>query len=341
VKATYKALFLATCIAFSAQASAQLFGKKEPPKPVALEASTNRAEALNKLIDTGNALSHKPKFYSGASKSVAIGGITFEFITDTGASAGRTSTNGAKASVTVNYKLLGVSPETMQTIADSFATDLRKAITDQGYTVMEQDKLLANADFAALVAEASVPQEKTSVMDSKGGFTFFGGKDGYVKVVSKGTGDISGLASGIKYMSLSKALGGIPVVTAKIVLNFAKFEDTSSIFERLGDSVTTRMQSGVLLTVAPSSHISIMQETDAGAISLARSAVLPSQIAAKVVDLGVSKGEVAGAILVGLLGGGAKSTSNYEVTAVDNYREVVSADLKILAEVMATGLKKQ
>jgi hypothetical protein len=41
-----------------------------------------------------------------------------------------------------------------------------------------------------------------------------------------------------------------------------------------------------------------------------------------------------------LAGGGSGAIKNYEVTPVENYRELVTADLKMVAEVLAQGLKK-
>jgi hypothetical protein len=68
--------------------------------------------------------------------------------------------------------------------------------------------------------------------------------------------------------------------------------------------------------------------------------VLPSQIAAKVADVGRTGGQTALLIFNALAGGGSGAIKNYEVTPVENYRELLAADLKMLAEVLAQGLKK-
>jgi hypothetical protein len=68
--------------------------------------------------------------------------------------------------------------------------------------------------------------------------------------------------------------------------------------------------------------------------------VLPSQIGSKVVDVGRSGGQTALLIFNAIAGGSSGSISNFEVTVADNYREMVSTDLKMVAEVLAQGLKK-
>ncbi len=67
---------------------------------------------------------------------------------------------------------------------------------------------------------------------------------------------------------------------------------------------------------------------------------MPSQIGAKVVDVGRTGGQTALLVFNALAGGSSGSISNFEVTVVDNYRELVSADLSMAAEVLAQGLKK-
>jgi hypothetical protein len=318
-----KNIFLALCLLCSAQAMGALFGK-EPPKPLVLQAATNREEAFMQLVDDGAALRRAPKPYAGPVKPVAISSVALEFITDTGAASNRGDLRtGEKLTQTVNYKLAGVTPETMQGIADDFAAHFRKALTDQGYTVLEQEKLLADPSFKAAVAEAEAPQTKSNFLR----------KNGSVMVVSRGMADTSGLLAGMKDVSLSKALGDTLVVSVHILVNFAQFEDTGVYREA---SVTHRVQ----LSIATQSKMSVVTETGLIPYPFLRTTVLPSQISANVASVAASGGQSAAGLL-GALAGRSTRISNFEVTAVDNYREVASADLRMVAEVLAHALKKQ
>ena len=51
--------------------------------------ATDRAQALNELITTGQALQHVPKIYAGGNKEVAIATLLLEFVTDTAGSSTR------------------------------------------------------------------------------------------------------------------------------------------------------------------------------------------------------------------------------------------------------------
>jgi hypothetical protein len=97
----------------------------------------------------------------------------------------------------------------------------------------------------------------------------------------------------------------------------------------------------VKLSLSPRSMFMVMG--DDGSIKqfqFRQEIVLPSQIGAKVEDVGRSGGQTALLIFNALAGGGAGSIKNYQVTPVANYRELVAADLKMVAEVLAQGLKK-
>ncbi len=312
------------CMLVSTQAMGALFGK-EPPRPLVLTPATSRSEAFARIVDDGAALRHVPKPYAGPAKPVAIGGLVFDFITDTGAASNRGDLlTGEKLTQTVNYKLVGVTPEIMQAIADDFAVHFRKALTDQGYTVLEQEKLLTDPAYKASVAEAEAPQARSNFLS----------KNGSITVVSKGTADSSSiLGGGFKDVALSKAFGDAIVVSAHILVNFAQFEDSGVYREA---SVTHRVQ----LSVIPQSKFSVTTETGLVPYPFLRTTVLPSQIAAKVTSSAVSGGQMATAIL-GAFAGRSTRMSNYEVTAVDNYRNVAAADLKMLAEVLANGLTKR
>jgi hypothetical protein len=329
-----KKLVLVLCLALlSTQASAQLFGKKEPPKPVTLVPATDRAQAFNELITTGQVLQHVPKIYSGTNKEVAIASLVLEFVTDTAGSSSRGNVMDDRTSTTqMNYKLLGVSPQVMQAIADEFYDHVKQAIMAQGYTVVDQDKLLAIPKFAELVKD-------TGTVQTGGGLL---SKDEFSKATSKGTADLTGVSGGFKKVGLMQSLGleAPLLLSANIIINFAQFKDIGSSVWTAADQTRSGVQGAVQLAVTKGSGFDFSNAAGSNGFAMVRTTILPSQIAAKVDKVSLSGGQIA-AMALSMLTKSSVSNNNYEVTAVDNYKELASADLKMFAEVMAQGLKKQ
>ncbi len=320
-------LLLGVFLVLSSQAWAiggllgKLTGTDGPPKPIALEASSNRADAFAQAVNDSNALRPTSKPFSGPASPVALSSVKLSFVVDTSAS----STSGSGSStVDVNYKLLGVSPETMQAIGDDFANNLRIALKEQGYPVLSTEKLLTNDVFRAAVADA--PTAKT------GAAGLLGIGNGSVSVIGKGTADIYTMTGYNKEIGLAKDFGAI-LVKANITLNFVSLENTGGFSQ-------AEVTHGVRLSVAPKSTIDIRTESDAKTYEFMRAVQLPSKISASVVKANRSVGQTA-LLVFNAVNGSAGNISNYEVTAVDNYREVVSGDLKMLAELVAQALKKQ
>lgn len=297
----------------------KLTGTDGPPKPIALEAGSNRAEAFTQAVNDSNALRPTSKPFAGPASPVALSSVKLSFVTDTSASS-----SSGNAGVDVNYKLLGVSDETMQAIADDFAGHLRVALKDQGYPVLEPEKLQTNDVYRAAVAETSGP--------TTGASGLLGAGNGLVTVIGKGTADTYTMTGYSKEIGLAKEFGAV-LVKANITLNFASFENTRS-FDK------AEITHGVRLSVSPHSAIDVRTESDVKHYEFMKTVELPSKISSSVTKANRSTGQTA-LLIFNALSGNTGSISNYEVTAVDNYREVVSADLKMLAEVVAQVLQKQ
>ena len=304
------------------QSHAGIFDKA--PQPIMLEAATDRAEAFKTLFLNENLMARdQNKPYDGPTRPLAMASVKLTFITDTSAS----STSGNQgATVDVNYKLVGLTPETMQAVADDFATNFATALADRGYTVIEQDKVLANDDFRKLVAETGGLKESSGLVKAIA-------TNSGVTVLGKGTADTFTMTGYSKGADLAKALGGT-TIHANLIIGFAKLANSGSF-------KSAEVEHGVKLSVSPKSMFMVMG--DDGSIKqfqFRQEIVLPSQIGAKVVDVGRSGGQTALLIFNALAGGSSGSIKNFQVTPVDNYRELVSADLKMAAEVLAQGLKK-
>ena len=315
-------LLLAACLALTFQAHGGIFDKA--PQPIILEATTDRAEAFTTLFLNENLMARdQNKPYEGPVRPLAMATVMLKFITDTSAS----STSGNQgATVDVNYKLLGLTPETMQAVADDFASSFAAALVSRGYSVIGQDKVLANEEFRKLVDETAGPQES-------GGLVKAMAKNSGTTILSKGTADTFTMTGYSKGAALAKALGAT-TIHANLIIGFAKLANS-------GSYRSAEVAHGVKLSLSPKSMFMVMGED--GSIKqfqFRQEVVLPSQIGAKVVDVGRSGGQTALLIFNALAGGSSGSISNFEVTVVDNYRELVSADLKMVAEVLAQGLKK-
>lgn len=317
------AVVLAVCSAGPAAAGLL---DKGPPEPVLLSAETDPAQAFKLLIDDGAALRHISKPYSGASKTVAIGTVRINFVTDASATATVKEFMGKNtATFTSNMKLLGVSPEDMRVVADSFASDLRAALVAQGYEVVPQAKLLENADYR--VAVDGTKSVSTSPMGA------------VTSVYATGTGDIGGF--GMRNFAYYQKM---PVVIANITLNFAAFDKKTNRWD-LDDAgqaaITAEVKARVMSTVA--GYMRTMTEDGGGAVyDFVRPLNLPSGIAESVERKAKSAGSIAAGLFAAVLNAGnASDSASYDVTAIKDYSRVVAADMKLLAPVVANVLQKR
>lgn len=310
---------------FIGPASAGLFDKG-PPEPILLSAQTDPAQAFKLLLDDGAALRHISKPYSGPSKTVAIGTVRLNFVTDASATATVKEFMGKNtATFTSSMKLLGVTPEMMKAVADRFAADLREALTARGYEVVPQAKLLENADYRSAIE--STPPTSLSPMGA------------VTSVYATGTGDIGGF--GMRNFAYYQKM---PVVIANITLNFAAFDKKTNRWD-LDDggqaAISAEVKARVVSTVAGSMRV--MTEDGGGAIyEFVRPLNLPSGIAERIERKAKSGGSIAAGLLAAVLTpGNASDSASYDVTAIQDYQQAASADLKLLAPVVANVLQSR
>lgn len=317
------AAWLATA---SLGAQAALFGASDAaPAPVVLKPDSVPADVFKHMIDDGAALRHVSKAYSGASKTVAIGTVRLNFVTDSSDTATTRQFMGkATVSQSVNLKLQGVDIDTMQALADGFHAALRRQLTAQGYEVVEQTKLLENADYQQAVAG-------TKGVAVSGGVT---------SVYAQGTGAVAGFAMRNFAFNLK-----LPVVLADLTLNFAAFEKDTDRWAAGGYEISASVKSKMVSSV--SGQMRLMTEDGGGAnFDIVRPLALPGAIAERVEPIQKSGAEVAGTAALGvlsaLMGSKAESaSSSFLVVAAKDYREVMTADLARVAAVVASVLQKR
>lgn len=322
-RAALVALVLAGA-ALSAQAA--LFGSSDAASAtVTLKDDSVPIEVFQQMIDDGAVLRHVSKAYAGPSKTVAIGTVRLNFVTDSSETATTKQFMGkASVSQSVNMKLQGVEAETMQALANAFHDALRQQLAAQGYEVVEQTKLLEDADY------------KQAVADTKG-VTVSGNS---TAVYAQGTGAIGGFA--MRNFAFNQKM---PVVLAELTLKFAAFEKETDRWAGGGQQISAEVKSKIVSSV--SGQMRVMAEDGGGAIfPIVRPLALPGAIADRVDVVEKSNAEVAGTVALGvigaLLGSQAQTKSNsFVVVAAKDYREVMTADLTRVAAVVASVLQKR
>ncbi|MDD4964340.1 MAG: hypothetical protein PHI11_10540 [Gallionella sp.] len=342
-RASVKTLLILSMF-LSTPAMAGLFNREpEPPKPVLLEAKTERAALLKQVVDNDSALDKVIQDQSGTGKQVALGKVHVTVLTDT---SGGASHSGGLASfgnrttvgVEANYKLLGVTPEDVQAIADKFYADLKAAFTSQGYEVLAPEKLLADANFKEVVATTKSPEVSGD----------------YIAAAAKQTGLPTGILQNVKFTDLSETLGNVPVIDVDLSLDFAEFQGSGQTNHSLfgGSTVEANLAHSARLSIKEG-HINVFFSAGHNeGIQLGNGTIrinmipfkhvinLPGDIAAGVEEKGSSATDIAWSAIA-VLGGNLHKGSRYEVTAVKNYKEVVATNLQPFAEVIAAVLKKQ
>lgn len=316
---------LAVLVLATGPAQAGLFDK--PPEAVMLTAESKPAEAFKALIDDGAALRHISKPYAGPSAKAAIGMVRVNFITDASDTAATKEFMGkATVSASSQMKLVGVSPEQMQAVANAFHAALRERLAAQGYQVVEQSALLEDADFKKAVAD-------TKPVDSSSG-----GK--VTSVYAAGTGNL--MTFGMRNFAYNQKM---PVYVANVTLNFAAFDKETARWAEGGSAISASITSKVVSAV--SGYVRVMTEDGGGPqFDFVRPMVLPGVFAERVEKVQKSDGEVAGTVALRVLGSllGSRDSGSaeaYQVFARGDYPEVLGGDMKLLAGVLAQALNKR
>ena len=137
----------------------------------------------------------------------------------------------------------------------------------------------------------------------------------------------------------------MPVVVANVTLNFAAFDKESSRWADGGSAISAGITSKVVSAV--SGYVRVMTEDGGGSqFDFVRPLVLPGVFAERVEKVQKSGGEVAGTVALRVLGSllgsrDAGSAESYQVFARADYPEVLGADMKLLAGVLAQALNKR
>jgi hypothetical protein len=314
-------------------ASAGIFDKA--PQPVVLNAQGNRAEEFKQLVGESGAFDKIAKLGAADATPVAIGKIRIKFATQTSAANTKTSTTSSNwSSAYVDYKLLGVQPDAVQNMADNFYADLSKLLAGRGFTVLPQDQLMTNAEFASAVAQTKSPETSEALRS----------KDAAVTAFAKQTAQFSGMFDGrLGYVALSKALKNPLVLELDFTVDIADFKKGG---HSGGGTIlsSASIESKPILFVK-SGFVRVYLGVDGmeGSRSVdfpfKEAAILNCEPFAKV-EKKAATGTDNALMVLGALVGNASRSSSYEITPVENFTEVAGKCLQPFAEVVTNVLPR-
>lgn len=343
MKCSVQAVMLSFFLLTMSQANAALFGGPSEPQPIVLQAQGDRSAEIRLLLDARSELDKVTQYLALGKNRVAIGQIRVLFATKAGGgnSSGGGMFGGRQTIVDAEASIAELKPALVQTLVDGFTAQLTQALTQRGYTVLPQEKLMANTDYAAAVAKNKSPviyESGIGLVDADGHGPLLG--DTGVVAYAKQTATPIGTFQRYKgYNDLSKSLDNAVVLDLEFTVDFADFiKGEESGFFSSSISVkfvpTLSIRHG-FLNVYSGGTLEMVK------IPFKQIVKLGGEIAAKVVDNGstaLQTGLQVMSVITHNSGGSNFKGTSYEVTLVDNYGEVVSKELIPFAELISNAL---
>jgi hypothetical protein len=338
----------ALAAALLAHAPAQAADK---PMPVAVDASFNAAELAGKAFTSADTQALK-----GMTR-VAVPVFVVEFVTADNVST-QTSGFGAagRASSSLYYKLLGVGEPEFQAMTNALHADFLARLKASGLEVVADEQLQAAPAFRKLVAGGKVApiRSDNNVVLAPPGLGVYGFARGTVGP-AKPSGGLFGALSGIgdgfsavgdvmETVELAKQLDAA-LIEMRLRVNFVELTDHNrGFFGRLANSAKT---SGEVLPSIDGVMVGVQKGPSRSTLIMTHTLTLDPTAFAEVREKATTAGDVAGAVLVGLIrmaSNSRDSSSSKEMEAVADparYRDVVGGGLNSLADVVVARLKAE
>ena len=324
---------------------------KEDTTPVPVDASFNPAAVASQgftIADT--------KALKGIAR-VAVPVFVVDFVT---ADNVRTQTSGfgsaGRASAALYYKLLGVGEPDFQALTDAMYLDFLQRLKDSGLQVLGKEELQASPVYRKL-AEGGVKapiKSSTNMVLTPPGLPIYGAAragSGPAKPSAGLFGAIAGMGAG--FSAVSDALTVVELasqlnaatIEMRLRVNFVELADhNKGFFGRLSNIASTSGKAfpsidGVMLQVRHG-HLGTN-------MVLNTPLVLDPAVFAEVREKPTTAGDVAGAVLVGIirLGSTSKdSSSSTEMEAIADparYKQIIGAGMNSLSEVVVARLKAE
>jgi hypothetical protein len=340
---------LATALTLACAGSPAL--AKDAPEPVALDGSATAAELADKLVAITDAAPLR-----GVGK-VAIPLFSVQFMTADHVS-GETSGFAAagRARSTAHYSLVGVDQPEFQALTDALYQGLVKALQDSGVQVVPAEAVLAAPTWRKLAAGgvASPLKNDHSITLAPPGMAIYGlnkveagagsnAKAGLFGALSGMSGVVSAIGAATETAPLQQELGGATLLEVSLRVHFVKLTNHNKGF--WGRMSSTAEVSGKAYPSITSASMSVRSAHTGSTLSLKNPVALNPAAFSEVREEAKSGGEIAGAIVGGLLRmaiGNKDSESSARFQAVADpvrYREVVGDGLQTVGEMFVARLK--
>lgn len=323
----------------------------DAPTPVAVDASFDAASVAAQGFQTADT-----KALKGITR-VAVPVFVVDFVT---ADNVRTQTSGfaaaGRASASLYYKLLGVGEPEFQALTDAMHADFVQRLRDSGLQVLGTDELQASAAYRKLAAGGKKMPIKsgTNTVLSAQGMNVYGfarTSTGAAKTSSGLFGALAGMGDGISLVgdmldsiALAKELNAA-TLEVRLRVNFVELADhNKGFFGRLSNVAST---SGKAFPSIDGVMMQVQQGDLRSSLMLNRSLVLDPAVFAEVREKPTTTGDVAGAVLVGLIRLASKSSDSSSSTEMEaiadpaRYKQIVGAGMSSLSDVLVARLKAE
>ncbi len=346
-----RALALAAFTALLLAGAAAPVSAADAPTPVAVDGSFSAADVAAKGFTIAD-----NKALKGISR-VAVPVFVVDFVT---ADNVRTQTSGfgsaGRASSSLYYKLLGVGEPEFQALTDAMYADFLQRLKDSGLEVLDKQAVQAAAAYRKLAdgGEKAPVKSSTNTVLTPPGMPIYGFarmSSGPAKPSSGLFGALSGIGAG--FSAAGDAIAGVDLATqlnaatieVRLRVNFVELADNNKgFFGRLSNTAST---TGKAFPSIDGVMVQVQQGQIRSSMTLDRVLMLDPAVFAEVREKPTTAGDVAGAVLVGLIrlaSSSKDSSSSTEMEAIADparYKQIVGAGMGSLSDVVVARLKAE
>jgi len=323
---------------------------KDQPTSVAVDANFNPATVAQgfQIPDT--------KALKGITR-VAVPVFVVDFVT---ADNVRTQTSGfasaGRASSALYYKLLGVGEPEFQALTDAMYLDFLQRLKDSGLQVLGTDELQASASYRKLAAggkKTPMKSDTNTVLSAQGMnvYGFARTSSGPPKTSSGLFGALAGMGDGfsavgdvMESIELAKQLNAA-TIEVRLRVNFVELTDNNKgFFGRMSSAAST---TGKAFPSIDGVMVHVQQAEWRSSMTLNNVLVLDPAVFEVVREKPTTAGDVAGAVLVGLIRLASKSSDSSSSTEMEaivdpaRYKQIIGAGLNSLSDVVVARLKAE
>ena len=323
----------------------------DAPTPVAVDASFNAAD----VAATGFKIADN-KALKGISR-VAVPVFVVDFVT---ADNVRTQTSGfasaGRASSALYYKLLGVGEPDFQALTDAMYADFLQRLKDSGLQVLAKEEFQAAAAYRKLAdgGEKAPVKSNTNTVLTPPGMPIYGFarmSSGPAKPSSGLFGAFSSIGAG--FSAVGDVMTSVELATqlnaatveVRLRVNFVELADNNKgFFGRLSNTAST---TGKTFPSIDGVMVQVQQGQLRSSMLLDRTLVLDPAVFAEVREKPTTAGDVAGAVLTGLIrlaSSSRDSSSSTEMEAIADparYKQIIGAGMNSLSDVVVARLKAE